>query len=565
VHGQNHYYRTHVNRFSIAPGPVAAAFAKACLRLQQRSFADALWNRQLDVWSDDAATQRLIGNRLGWLDALTFITPHVDRLTAFAQSIRGDGFTDVVLLGMGGSSLAPEVLRQVLGVAPGFPRFRMLDSTDPAAVRAAMDTAATTLFVLASKSGSTIEPNAMAAEARRRVHEAGLEWGPRVIAITDPDTALHKRALAERFRDVFVNPADIGGRYSALSFFGMVPAALMGADLSALLDNARAMEAACRNTAVEENPGLALGAFMAAGALTSRDKLTLALPQPLASLGLWIEQLVAESTGKKGKGVVPIAGETTRHAGDDRVLALVRMSGDVPSLPSSEIPEIAIEVPGTASIGAEFLRWEVATAAAGFLLDVNPFDEPNVTQAKDATRAILDLYTAQKRLSQPESHAAIDGARLTLSNAAEQQLAGEPAVNFLKVLGRGDYLGILVYLPPDDPAWDAVWTAFRERVTTRTAHAAMFGYGPRYLHSTGQLHKGGANNGAFVVITAGGVDDLAIPGEPYSFGVLEQAQALGDFRSLEHAGRRALLVHLPTRDRDFTQKTLEKLLTGLDS
>jgi glucose-6-phosphate isomerase len=554
-----------VNRFSITPGPVAAAFAKACLRLEQRSFAEALWNRQLDVWTDDAATQRLIGNRLGWLDALTFVTPQVDRLTSFAHSIRADGFTDVVLLGMGGSSLAPEVLRQVLGVAPGFPRFRMLDSTDPAAVRATMDTVATTLFVLASKSGSTIEPNSMAAEARRRVHEAGLEWGSRVIAITDPDTALHKRALAERFRDVFVNPADIGGRYSALSFFGMVPAALMGADLSALLNEARAMDAACHNTVVQENPGLALGAFMAAGALTSRDKLTLSLPPVLASLGLWIEQLVAESMGKKGKGVVPIAGETARHASDDRVLAIVRMSGDVPSLPSHDVPEIAIEVPGTASIGAEFLRWEVATAAAGFLLDVNPFDEPNVTQAKDATRAILDLYTAQKRLAQPESHAAVDGARLTLSNAAEQQLAGEPAINFLKVLGAGDYLGLLVYMPPDEPTWDAAWAAARERVTAATERATMFGYGPRYLHSTGQLHKGGANNGVFVVITAAGVEDLAIPGEPYSFGVLEQAQALGDFRSLDHAGRRALLVQLPNRDVSNTQKTLEKLLSCLDS
>jgi glucose-6-phosphate isomerase len=554
-----------VNRFSITPGPVAAAFAKACLRLEQRAFAEALWQRNLDVWTDDAVTQRLIGNRLGWLDALTFITPHVERLTSFAQSIRADGFTDVVLLGMGGSSLAPEVLRQVLGVAPGFPRFRMLDSTDPAAVRAAMDRAATTLFVVASKSGSTIEPNSMAAEARRRVQEAGLEWGPRVIAITDPETVLHKRALAERFRDVFVNPADIGGRYSALSFFGMVPAALMGVDLSALLNDARAMEAACRGTVVQENPGLALGAFMAAGALTSRDKLTLALPPALASLGLWIEQLVAESTGKKGKGVVPIAGETTRSTADDRVLAIVRMSGDVPSLPSPETPEIAIEVPGTASIGAEFLRWEVATAAAGFLLDVNPFDEPNVTQAKDATRTILDLYTAQKRLSRPESHAAFDGARLTLSNAAEQQLAGEPAINFLKVLAREDYLGILVYMPPDDPTWDAVWAAFRERVTAKTKRATMFGYGPRYLHSTGQLHKGGANNGVFIVITADGAEDLAIPGEPYSFGVLEEAQALGDFRSLEHAGRRALFVHLPSRDLAFTQKTVEKLLSCLDS
>src|SRR5688572_2449031 len=297
--------------FSISPGPLSAAFAESCSRLDRSAFADALWSRRLDVWTDDVATQRLIANRLGWLGAIDFITPQVPRLRTFGESIRSEGFTDIVLLGMGGSSLAPEVLRQVLGVADGYPRFRMLDSVDPDAVRAAMENAATSLFILASKSGSTIEPNVMAAEAGRRLFAAGeAQWASRFIAITDRDTLLHRRAVDEAFRDVFVNPADIGGRYSALSFFGMVPAALMGADLDRILGAAREMESACRVSPAADNPGLALGALMAAGAGAGRDKLTLLLPGRLQSLGLWVEQLVAESTGKHGKGVVPIAGET---------------------------------------------------------------------------------------------------------------------------------------------------------------------------------------------------------------------------------------------------------------
>src|SRR5688572_15825425 len=293
--------------FRIDPGPLGTSYEHACAQLDRTGFSDALWSRRLDVWTRDPATQEKIANRLGWLEAIDFVTPHLPRLRALADAIRSGQFTDIVLLGMGGSSLAPEVLRQVLGVAEGFPRFRMLDSVDPDAVRGAMERAATSLFVLASKSGSTIEPNVMASEARRRILAAGEpQWASRFIAVTDEDTALHRRATAEGFRDVFVNRADIGGRYSALSFFGMVPAALMGADVPRLLTNARAMELACRNPASRENPGLALGALMAAGAQTGRDKLTLLLPARLEALGLWVEQLVAESTGKHGKGVVPI-------------------------------------------------------------------------------------------------------------------------------------------------------------------------------------------------------------------------------------------------------------------
>ena len=547
---------------NIAPGPLTVPYTRALDRLEQTGFADALWQKRLEAWTPDAATQQKIATRLGWLDAVAFVTPHLPRLRTLADDVRTAGFTDVLLLGMGGSSLAPEVLRQVLGVTDGFPRFRVLDSVDPDAVRLAMEQAASTLFILASKSGSTIEPNVMAAEASRRVQLAGHAWGTRVIAITDPDTQLHQRAIAEKFREVFVNPPDIGGRFSALSFFGLVPAALMGADLDALLQSAQAMDAACRAPMAGDNPGLALGALMASGAQTGRDKMTLLLPNRLQSLGLWVEQLVAESTGKQGKGVVPIAGEDPAATlGDDRIVVAVTLAGETPD-PSAiahatdaGIPIATLHLETVSSLGGEFLRWEIATAAAGFLLSINPFDEPNVAQAKDATRALLDVYKSQGRLPTPEPAAALGGVRLALSAAAEDQLSGAGAEAFLRLVRPGDYLALLAYVPSDDAAWAAALHTLRSEAGAAAACATMFGFGPRYLHSTGQLHKGGADNGVFIVVTAEAETDLAIPGEPFSFGVLEMAQALGDFHSLGKAGRRALHIHLPRRD--------PSLLTGI--
>jgi hypothetical protein len=455
---------------------------------------------------------------------------------------------------MGGSSLAPEVLRQVLCPADRLPRFRVLDSVDPDAVRAAMVRARDTLFVLASKSGSTIEPNVMAEEAKRRVIAEGhANWGARFVAITDPDTALHRRATTEGFRDVFVNPSDIGGRYSALSLFGMVPAALMGLDLDALLAGARAMEQACRLDQTRENPGVALGALMGAAALAGRDKLTLWVPPQLQSFGLWVEQLVAESTGKRGKGVVPVTGEPAdvRLGGDRLVVALSTGALTAPGLDrlgGDELPHARLAMSDLGALGAEFLRWEIATATAGLLLDINPFDEPNVQQAKDATRVLLDHYRQQRQLPFPEAHGSAHGAVLTLSESAVDALGGNSADAFLQVVRQTDYVALLAYLPPDDPKWEGVLQAFRRAIAVRTGTATSVGYGPRYLHSTGQLHKGGAPNGVFVIITADADEDLSIPGEPYSFGVLETAQALGDFQSLDRAGRRALLVRLRKRD-----------------
>ena len=550
-------------------GPIAASFADSAARLERAGFADALWNRRLDVWTADAAVQKLIGNRLGWLGAIEFATPHLDRLRQLAALVVQEAPTDVVLLGMGGSSLAPEVLRQVLGIASGHPRFRMLDSVDPEAVADAMSHAATSWFILASKSGSTIEPNVMAAEAQRRLREAGHEPGPRFIAITDDGTALHRRAREEGMRDVFVNPSDIGGRYSALSFFGLVPAALMGADLDRLLASAAAMERACRVASVEENPGLTLGAFMAAGAAAGRDKLTILLPAPLRAFGLWVEQLIAESTGKHGKGIVPIAGETSEtRFGADRVVVAVTVDGQGPDSSQLDgaraagVPVLPITMAGVYDIGAEFLRWEIATATAGYLLAINPFDEPNVQQAKDATKALLDVYAKQRQLPFGEPQGSIEGARLTLSGAAASVLDDRAADAFLELLQPNDYFGLLAYLPPDAAPFAHPLHAFRMAIAAQ-GFATMFGYGPRYLHSTGQLHKGGANNGVFMIVTADAAADLAIPDQPFSFGVLEMAQALGDFQSLDRTGRRALHVHLPRRDPALLARVTQGLLSRI--
>ena len=558
-----------VTTFTIEPGPLTA-LDDSYARLDRLRFADALWRKQLDVWSADPAVQSLIATRLGWLDALNVVTPQLPRLRAFADGVRRDGFTHVVLLGMGGSSLAPEVLRQVLAAQNSTPSFHVLDSVDPDAVRAAMAHAATSLFIVASKSGSTIEPTTMAAEAKRRVIEAGhTQWASRFVAITDAGTGLHRSATADGFRDVFVNPSDIGGRYSALSLFGMVPAALMGLDLDRLLAGARAMESACRIAQSRDNPGLALGAVMNAGFERGRDKMTLLLPKRLESFGLWVEQLVAESTGKHKKGIVPIAGESAEmRIGDDRVVVVVRVGDDTPEpavldrAKASGAPAVTIQLPDVYALGAEFLRWEVATATAGLLMAINPFDEPNVKQAKDATSALLTVYEQGKRLPLPEPHAEINGVRLTLSEAAQAALSGAPATSFLRVIGRGDYVCLLAFLPPDDTRFDGVLKEFRTKSGVRGDCATMFGYGPRYLHSTGQLHKGGANNGVFVVIVAEADEDLPIPDHPFSFSVLETAQAVGDFQSLDREQRRALLVTMPRRDPELLRRVMMSIVEG---
>jgi glucose-6-phosphate isomerase len=541
--------------FAIDPGTLGPAFDRACARLAASGFIDALWARRTGVWTSDAAVERRIADRLGWLGAIDAMRPHTERLDTLAAAVRRDGLGHVILLGMGGSSLVAETLRGVLGTAAGCPRFHVLDSVDPDAVRGVMAHAVDSLFVVASKSGSTIEVAALAEEAERRVRAVrASDPGSRFIAITDAGTPLHRRASEGGYRDTFVNPADVGGRFSALTFFGLVPAALMGIDVGALLACAQSMATACRLPDPRRNPGTALGAILAAAAAEGRDKLMLRLPDALAPLGLWVEQLVAESTGKEGRGIVPIVGDPHDPVeATDRIVVDIQPGG-AGARAGHEThrhqPRVRLAYDG---LGGEFFRWEIATATAGFLLGVNPFDEPNVQQAKDATRALLDAFSAQGRLPSPDAHGMIAGCAVTLS-AAAQSIAGAGVAAVPDLLRAGDYFGLLAYLPPDESPFAQPLQRLRATVAARSGCAATLGYGPRYLHSTGQLHKGGPNRGVFLVVTAEPAEDLPVPGQAYSFGTLELAQALGDFQALDRLGRRALLVRLPKRDPTLLQQ-----------
>ena len=476
--------------------------------------------------------------------------------------------TDVVLLGMGGSSLAPEVLRAIVGVARQSPQLHMLDSTDPAAILSIASDPRSTLFIIASKSGTTIEPNSLAAYFRKRLEDAGVSaWASHFIAITDAGTELAKRATADHYRDAFINPSDIGGRYSALSFFGMVPSALMGQSVRAIVDSGLRMLAASDpgHGAFSSNPAAQLGLAIGAAARSGRDKLTLLVPPPLEEFGLWIEQLIAESTGKHGVGVVPIAGEApARQYGDDRLFVRIGTASErAPDLPPGlNAPVVSIELPSREDIGGEFVRWEIATAIAGAILEINPFDEPNVQQAKDATRALLDVFKKTGSLPVPAPDRTLaNGVTLTLSTAAKHALSGASPERFLSTIKPRDYFGLLAYAGPAADLRSAL-TTFRGAVLDRTGVATMFGYGPRYLHSTGQLHKGGANTGVFAIVSAPPLADVPIPGESFSFGTLEHAQALGDFASLDQTGRRALLIHLPRPDARTLKEAFDALLNA---
>ena len=556
----------------LSPGPLAAAFAAA--REAAEAAAVGLWRRDPAVWSDDPSVRTRIADRLGWMMSPALMAEQIDRLLQFAADVSRDRFTEVVLLGMGGSSLAPEVLHAILGEAPDRPRFRMLDSTDPANVLAAGSAPERTLYLLASKSGSTIEPNLLAAHFQARLDD---DWPAHFVAITDEGTSLAQRARTDQFRDLFINPSDIGGRYSAMSYFGLVPAALMALNVPSLIGWALAMLEAAEpsHTAPLENPAVALGLAIGAAANAGRDKLTLILPGALEPFGLWVEQLIAESTGKHGVGVVPIAGEPIGDPsvyGTDRLFVRLRVHGSyaeemrdtyVRDLLAAGAPVVEIDLPEPAALGAEFVRWEVATAIAGALVGINPFDEPNVQQAKDATQALLDQYKAAGTLPVRAADRRMpSGISLTLTSPAREALHGHGPDALLNAIRPGDYFGLLAYIGYGTELAAELQT-LRRAVRDRTHAATMFGYGPRYLHATGQLHKGGPNSGVFVLFTATPRQDVAIPGQPFSFGTLELAQALGDFASLEAAGRRALHVHLPAPDRMLIRQIGDALLARL--
>jgi len=520
-----------------APDDVRAAIEATLADLRRDRIVERIWQKDHTVWRRDPVE---ISNRLGWLTVPETMRPHVPELEAFADEVRAARFKHVVLLGMGGSSLCPEVFRATFGSRRGYPELIVLDSTVPAWVRRvtqAIDPART-LFIVSSKSGGTIEVMSFFKHFWSRVERKKRgEAGENFIAITDPGTSLGALAAQHGFRHTFLNPSDIGGRYSALSYFGLAPAALIGMNLPALLDPAMEMMNACR-VDVAANPAAWLGAAMGALAKSGCDKVTFIVSPSIATFGLWAEQLIAESTGKDDRGSVPIALEPFAPAAAysrDRLFAVLRVEEDknaaldrhVAALKSAGHPVVTLELRDRYDLGAEFFRWELATAIAGHILGIHPFDQPNVQESKDNTRRVLDKYKSTGTL--PDA----DGAARTPPSGS--------LADFLGQARPGDYAALMAYVDASPPVAAAL-AELRAAILERYHLPTTSGYGPRFLHSTGQLHKGGANNGLFIQLTTHSTRDVAIPGELFSFGALAAAQAIGDLASLRSHDRRAIRI-----------------------
>ncbi|MBS1791348.1 MAG: bifunctional transaldolase/phosoglucose isomerase [Acidobacteria bacterium] len=531
-------------------------------RADSEQWTRKIWRKDAALWKSEEAHQKIIKNSLGWVTVLEQVSAAADELAAFSARIRNDGFKHVMLLGMGGSSLCPEVFRRTFGKTPGFPELHVLDSTDPATVAAfgAQVDLAKTLFIVASKSGSTVEPLMFYKYFFNRVREIkGDKAGENLIAITDPGTKMEQNAKDDHFRRIFLNPADIGGRYSALSFFGMVPAALQGFDFRTLIDRAeRVMHACSPVVPAADNPAVQLGAMIGTLALEGRNKLTLSTDPEIASLGLWIEQLVAESTGKEGKGILPVAGEPLGGPsvyGNDRVFVHIAVGLMEPetenklrAIEAAGHPVIRRVLNDTLDLGEEFYLWEMATAVAGKILGINPFDQPNVQESKDNTVRLLEEFKQNGKLTEQTVATEGVGLKVLCSDQTIQQLgSGHSVESFigahLKRAGTGDYVALCDYIQETDEH-EALLQSIRTHLRDALHVATTTGYGPRFLHSTGQLHKGGDDSGVFLQLTSDDLKDVPLPGEPFGFSVLKQAQALGDFASLASRNRRAIRIHL---------------------
>lgn len=552
-------------KYNLALGIYAQDYADTMKRLEREFVASRIWNQDGSLWKDNGPIIARIENRLGWLNVLDTID--YDRLQALQNDIKASDFEYIVLLGMGGSSLAPEVLSKTFGSAPGFPKLLMLDSTHPAQVLSVENSVDIdkTLFIVSSKSGGTVETMAF----HNYFFEVAGKNGDQFIAITDPDSQLAGIAEENGFRDLFLNPADIGGRYSALSYFGLVPAAIMGLDLERIHNNIEGMIKACGPTITNEgNPAVILGGLMGALAAQGRDKVVIYASESISTFGQWVEQLVAESIGKEGKGVLPVVGATVGRPHDhatDRAFIYLKLEDDdsnaeldskIRALREAGHPRLTLYLQDKYALFGEFFRWEFATAVTGKLVGINPFDEPNVTESKDATKRLLAYHREHGKLPQQEpfisgDHVKLfadDNTLLPLRELCRQH--GYDSESRTELLAAqfagthaGDYFALLVYLP-----YDVKLNKELERVRRRLRHvtrrAVTVGYGPRYLHSTGQLHKGGPNNGVFIIITSDISDDFAIPDMPYTFGTLFRAQAAGDLETLQKYDRRVMHIHI---------------------
>jgi glucose-6-phosphate isomerase len=521
-------------------GKYSSDVEAAMVDMKRRDVVRRLWRKDHNVWDPDPTE---IANRLGWLTVTELMREKVPALESFASEVREAGFRHIILLGMGGSSLGPEVLRATFGGIPGYPEFVVLDSALPSCVQSVAEAIdpARTLFLISSKSGNTIEPLSLFYHFRTLVASAiGKEKaGKSFVAITDRGTPLAGLAEETGFRHLFLNPPDIGGRYSVLSYFGLVPAALMGINIASLLDRAENIRDQCMSyITIHENPGVSLGVIIGTMALLGKDKLTLVTSPSISSFGLWLEQLIAESTGKEGKGIIPIVGEPMiepSHYGNDRLFVYLRLHNDSDSAADETIrrtqssgqPVLVLEMRDKYDVGSEFFRWQFATAIAGAQLSINPFNQPNVETSKRATGQVLQEFLTYGHLPQVE---------------VAHSLAG-----LLAEADIGNYLAILAYIRQTAEV-DETLVALRGKVSELYNIATTIGYGPRYLHSTGQLHKGGPPTGLFLVINTSYEKDLPIPGQPYSFGTLADAQAIGDVEALQLSGRRVAMIHSERED-----------------
>lgn len=538
-------------------GPLAAEVDAELQRAVECEVVRRIWERDPDLWKPgDPQHAAVIRNRLGWLDVVETMRGRTGELGAFAAEVRDAGIHDVVLLGMGGSSLCPEVLLTSFGSAPGRPTLHVLDTTDPAAISATRTAIEprTTLFLVASKSGGTVETLSHMAYFWEETRAAGVaDPGSHFTAITDPGTSLAAAAGERGFRRLFENPPDIGGRYSALSCFGLVPAALIGVDLDALLGRAQAMLEQCGPaTHPALNCGLVLGCVLGALHDRGRDKVTILASERIAAFSLWAEQLIAESTGKEGRGIIPVGAEPVgppEAYGDDRLFVALRLGDDagldaaLQRLRDAGQPVVTVELTALEDLAAEFVRWEFATAVAGAHLGIDPFDEPNVAESKENTRRLLDVVAREGRLPVTERPAISDGGIDVYGAPPEASDATGAVRRMLDQARPGDYVALMAYVAPT-PGNEADLQALRTAIRDRTRLATTLGFGPRYLHSTGQLHKGGPNTGVHLLITAHDALDVPIPGAPYGFSTLKQAQALGDLESLRNHGRRVMRLHL---------------------
>jgi transaldolase/glucose-6-phosphate isomerase len=505
-----------------------------------------LWERDASLWTTGPEAEWL-----GWLGIVSTQSSEVGRFAALAAEVRARGFSDIVLLGMGGSSLCPEVLARSFGTLPGHPPLHVLDSTDPAQVRSIEKriNLARALFIVASKSGSTLEPNIF----KQYFFERAGRDGSRFIAITDPGSKMEQVAREGQFWRIFHGLPSIGGRYSALSDFGMIPAAAMGIDTYRFLELARGMADACSPAqAAEQNPGLLLGVFLGTLARAGRNKLTIVCSPGIHDLGAWMEQLVAESTGKEGKGIIPVDREplaSPGHYGQDRVFAYLRLDhaaddaqdAAIAQLETAGFPVVRIGVADAYQLGAEFFRWEFATAIAGSILGINPFDQPDVEASKIETKKLTSAFEETGALPAEQPLFEENGIQV-FGDTAERSLEA-CLKRHLSDLRPAAYVALLAYVEMT-PQHEGVLTGMREGIRDQTKAATCLGFGPRFLHSTGQAYKGGPEGGVFIQITADDAEDLPVPGQKFSFGIVKAAQAQGDLAVLRERGRRWLRIHL---------------------